>query len=859
MPGLAAKERAIRRPTFEFGRRRSLLVLSLVPAFLLTLNSTRVEAQQPQQRPAPWSGSVTPPVSIIGLDDARPFMPLELSRAWLAKVESVRVRRDQLAAEGRLYGASPGQLAEQGAALTGRLRIPVIPVHYSDVPIPYHQLDLQRRLFGTSRGDTMSFSDYWDEVSGGLLKVEGIVAPWVTLTKPARYYLPPEEHGWSSFGRIIELREEVLAASLGRIDFTQFDNDGADGIPDSGDDDGFVDFIAIVYAVKCPGDGRAGGIWPHRAAMPPFSTTSIGANGEPIRIADYVVLPALDPATCGPMRVGVLAHETGHALGLPDLYDYDGSSQGIGAWGLMGTGSHATEHSPAHLGAWAKEQLGWVTVAELSGADSTIAIPPVQQSRTVYRVQGDGREYLLLENRQRMGSDRFLAGQGLLVWSVDPERAELGAWNSDERRSAVGIIAADRRDDLARGRRADSGDTYPGRTGRAAFVTQRAGGMQLTDIELEEHLLTARITTDLPDRALHVSPEVLRVTALAGGHPVHQRLDVRQNDSVTIDWTAFTETSWLTLQRDDDALVLTADPDNLVAGVYTGTIDIRDADRSTVAQVIISFYIAAPGVGQIIATELPWSWGVAVNNGRILQASYGWDQLGLRPRPRVLSLWEGSSHPQTLARLAADALYAPIVDSRDGRMFVLARARDDNYLYELQGDGDARIIASRIGEDPAYGAAVMPDGSIAVAEWSGAISRVRRDGSVHPWMDVGYNIYQIASDHVGNLYAATYSGDVLRVSAEGDRTLLPTGFGPGRLVAIATTPDGAVLAAERGGQGRIVRIDPDGSSEVVYWSPGARFYGLAVDDGFLFALDLTYRQLLRIPLPATPAVFAAND
>ena len=786
-------------------------------------------------------------------------MPLELSRAWLGKVESVRVRRDQLAAEGRLYGVTPEDLAAQGAALTGELRIPVIPVHYADVPIPYHQLDLERRLFGESRGDTVSFSDYWSEVSGGLLTARGEVAPWVTLAKPARHYLAPEEHGWSSFGRITELREEALTATLGRVDFAEFDNDGPDGIPDSGDDDGFVDFIAIVYAVRCPGDGRAGGIWPHRAAMPPFPTTSIGANGEPIRIADYVVLPALDPATCGPMRIGVLAHETGHALGLPDLYDYDGSSQGIGAWGLMGTGSHATEHSPAHLGAWGKEQLGWVTVASVEGADSVLALPPVQQSRTVYRVQGAGSDYLLLENRQRSGSDRFLAGEGLLVWSIDPERAELGAWNSDERRAAVGILEADTRDDLARGRRADSGDTYPGRTGRSGFSTERAGGARLSGISLDDGVLNARLVTGVQHRALIASPEVLRLTALAGGNPLHQRVDVRQTGSVVVDWAAFTDASWLELERDEDALVLTADPNGLVAGTYNGTVHIRDTAHTTVAQVIISFYIATPGVGEIIATELPWSWGVAVNNGRILQASYGWDQLGLRPRPRVLSLWEGSSHPQTLARLAADALYAPIIDRRDGTMFVLARARDGNYLYELGSDGNAAIVASRIGHDPAYGAAVLPDGSIAVAEWSGAISRVRRDGTVHEWMNVGYNIYQIASDEHGNLYAATYSGDVLRVSADGDRRLIETGFGPGRLVAVATTADGAVLAAERGGQGRIVRITPDGRSEVVYWSPGARYYGLAVDDGFLFALDLTHRQLLRIPLPATPPLYARSN
>lgn len=826
-------------------------MLSLVPALALTLITTRVEAQQPLQRPAPWSGNVTPPLSIKGLDDARPFMPLELSRAWLAKVESVRVRRDQLTAEGRLYGVAPDELAAQGAALSGRLRVPVVPIRYADVAVPFSEQELQRRLFGASSGDTMSFSDYWAEVSGGLLQVDGQVTPWVTLSRPASYYLPAEQYGWSSFGRITELRREVLTAALQHLDFAQFDNDGPDGIPDSGDDDGFVDFIAIVYAVTCPGAGRAGGIWPHRAAMPPFETRSIGANGEPIRIADYVVLPALDPLTCGPLPIGVLAHETGHALGLPDLYDYDGSSQGIGAWGLMGTGSHSAQHSPAHLGAWEKEQLGWVTVRSLSGVDSTLALPPVQQSRTVYRVQGSGSEYLLLENRQRIGSDRFLAGNGLLVWHIDPERAELGAWNSDERRSAVGIIEADAQDDLARGLRADAGDPFPGRTGRSTFNTELAGGVQLTGIELDDHVIRADLLTGVTHRALIASPEVLRMTALAGNEPVHHRVTVRRTGDSGVEWTPVATAGWLDIERDADALVLTADPAGLAAGTYTATVDLRDISRATLAQVIVSFYVAAPGVGQIVATELPWSWGVAVSSGRILQASYGWDQLGLRPRPRVLSLLEGASHPQTLARLAADALYSPIVDPRDGATFVLARARDENYLYELRGNGEAQIVASRIGSEPAYGAAIMPDGTIAVAEWSGKISRVTREGIVHPWMDVGTNIYQIATDAEGTLFAATYGGDVLRVDAEGRRELIATGFGPGRLVTVATTTDGAVLAAERGGQGRILRVDANGAREVVYWSPGARYYGLAVDDGFLFALDLSSRQLLRVPLPTT--------
>jgi M6 family metalloprotease-like protein len=850
---MAAKERAIRRPPQVPGRRTVLIlcVLSLLGPMHL---ARPVAGQQPAQLPAPWSSRVAPPAPILGLTDVRPIMPLEFSRAWLQKVEAVRQRRDELSAAGRLDGMTPDELAKLGGALSGHLRIPVIPVRYSDVRIPFHESWLEQRLFGQSRGDTMTFSDYWREVSGGLLEVDGRVTPWVTLSKPARHYLPATAFGWSSFGRVIELREEVLAAIDGHVDWTLFDNDGPDGIPNSGDDDGFVDFVAIVYVIPCPGDGRTGAIWPHRAAMPPVATHSIGANGEPIRIADYVILPAVDPASCGPMNIGVLAHETGHALGLPDLYDYDGSSQGIGAWGLMGTGSHASEHSPAHPGAWEKEQLGWVTVSWIGDADSTMVLPPVQESRTVYRFDGTGGTYLLMENRQRRGSDRFLPGTGLLIWHVDPERGELGAWNSDERRAAVSLIQADGREDLERGLRADAGDPFPGRSRRDWFRTPVSGGLQLTGIEsARDGTLRMHLVTSHSYAAVVPGTDRLRMTTLAGGAPVQQTIDVRRTGGVELNWRAVSRARWLRIERAADAITLTADPGSLPAGTYTDTIRIVGRDRAVVSEILVNFYLATPGIGQVVATELPWSWGVAVRGGRILKASYGWDQFGLRPRPRVLQLWEGKTHPETLTRLAADALYSPIIDPRDGSIFVLARARDGNFLYQIQGNGDAAIIAARVGDEPAYGAALLPDGTIAVAKWNGDIARITRDGVVHPWMSVGTNVYQIAADSRGNIYAATYAGDVLRIGVDGARRVIETGFGPGRLVAIAITPEDDIIAAERGGQGRVLRAGPDGLREVVYRSHGARFYGLAVDDGFLYALDLTQRQLLRIPLPPQPA------
>jgi M6 family metalloprotease-like protein len=861
----AAMLRAADRPAAGLLPRRTATAFPVVLLFVcLGMLVPDGAAAQSARMPAAWPG-VAPPAEIAGLNDVRPLIPLEFSRAWLRKVEEVRLRRAEVHAAGELDGMSPEDAAERGAALSGVLRVPVIPVRYADVAEPFGIDQIERRLFGPNQGDTMSFAGYWDEVSGGLLRVEGEVTPWITLDKPASYYLPARQAGWGEFGRIAEIRDEALRAADRYLDFRRFDNDGSDGVPNSGDDDGYVDFVAILYALPCRGDQRSGAIWPHRAAMPAFESRDRGVDGEPIRITDYVIIPIVDPVTCGPAHIGLLAHETGHALGLPDLYDYDGSSQGIGSWGLMGTGSHNAPHSPAHLGAWEKEQLGWVRVAWLKHDDPDFVIEPVKRSRTIHRYDSPDRtgEYVLLENRQKIGSDRRLPGSGLLAWHVDPERGELGAWNNDERRAAVSIIDADGKNKLARGQRADAGDPFPGAARRTFFLSSLAHDLFLYAIEEQrDGSITARLRVGYSPPGISARPRVVRLSGVAGGGEVRQSVDVQRIGGADFEWTARPARRWLDVHGDDDVLQLRADPTGLAAGEHADTVRFYDDAGNMAGELYVSFYVAVPGVGQIVATELPWSWGLAARDGRIFKASYGWDPLGLRPRPRVLELREGDTHPLTRIRLPADALYAPLL-ADDGTGFVLARAGGQNFVYRLDADGSAAVVAARFGSSPAYGATLLPDGDMLVAEWDGRIHRVSAAGNVHLWAQLDARIYQIASDARGTVYAASYSGDVIRVRADGSLSYLATGFSRGRLVAVAATPEGDVYAAERGGEGRIIRFHRNGGREVIFRERGAQYYGIAVEESFLYALDLGQRKLLRIPLPqrepATRLVEAAPE
>ena len=106
---------------------------------------------------------------------------------------------------------------------------------------------------------------------------------------------------------------------------------------------------------------------------------------------------------------GVLAHQYGHILGLPTLYDNvssNGASQGIGNWGLMGQGLwNGSGYTPAQLSAWCRMYLGWETPIEISGDAANLSVDQFlnhsEQATRLYKLEISDTEYFLVENRQQ--------------------------------------------------------------------------------------------------------------------------------------------------------------------------------------------------------------------------------------------------------------------------------------------------------------------------------------------------------------------------------------------------------------------------------------------------------------------------
>ena len=124
------------------------------------------------------------------------------------------------------------------------------------------------------------------------------------------------------------------------------------------------------------------------------------------------------------VAIGVLAHEFGHALGLPDLYDTDYSSTGAGKLALMASGAWGTSGNspwyPSTMVGWCKNELGWVDIVEIEDDQDGISLQQSYANNDIIRVNHSqvSEEYWLIENRQKIGSDTLMPSAGLTIWHI---------------------------------------------------------------------------------------------------------------------------------------------------------------------------------------------------------------------------------------------------------------------------------------------------------------------------------------------------------------------------------------------------------------------------------------------------------
>lgn len=433
------------------------------------------------------SGQLVPTKFRVGLDSPvgrvrrgeRPTLQARQEEARLKgtplstheEVEKSRQRRIELTggspalADGTgSQTASAPELA--GVSTSGTLKNLVVMIRWSDhggraLPSSVDVDILMNNDGPHALAPTGSVRDVYLENSYGSLALDSHVTEWVTSNNTEAYYAAGSSGLVSTFH---EALKDALNKVDQTVDFRDFDTNG-DGLIDA------ITFLHSGYGAEWGGSdayGTSGSnrIWSHK-----WSIWYGWTSEEGISVYDYHISPAIWGTSGSSIgRIGVIAHETGHFLGLPDLYDTDGSGgSGIGSYGLMANswGFDGSQYYPPHLSPWSKINLGWLTptLIESSGVYSISQAETQAQAYKITQGYPSG-EYLLIENRQPAGFDAAMPQGGLAIWHIDENAGYYsegypvnGAWAGDHYR--VSLLQADGLYDLEHGYdRGDSGDLW---------------------------------------------------------------------------------------------------------------------------------------------------------------------------------------------------------------------------------------------------------------------------------------------------------------------------------------------------------------------------------------------------------------
>jgi M6 family metalloprotease-like protein len=364
-----------------------------------------------------------------------------------------------------LLGRLGGEAPEVRAAPTGSIRILVLLADFSDVPADtiQHSLDSYREML-FSLDNPHSMRNYYLWSSYGRLDMTGEIFGWFRLPLALSYYAN-DRRGMAGYPQNAQrMVEHAVIIADTTVDFSAFDNDGPDGIPNSGDDDGLVDYLMVIHAGQ-------GWEW----TMNDGDIHSHAGNMHPQWVDGVEVKPYATEPEDG--QVGTFAHELGHLLGLPDLYDITLNTYGLGMWSLMSYGSWGGGDGsrPVGLDAWSRAKLGFLEPTVMDSNHVGYGLPCVEDEPHVLKAWSEaeeGPQYFLIENRVAKSWDSYLSefGEGLLVYHID-ERA---VGNSSEGRHLVSLEQADGNFDLEQrrifGYGSDGGDPYPGVSGNRTFT-----------------------------------------------------------------------------------------------------------------------------------------------------------------------------------------------------------------------------------------------------------------------------------------------------------------------------------------------------------------------------------------------------
>jgi len=313
-----------------------------------------------------------------------------------------------------------------------------------------------RQMLFSRKYGAKSLANYYFEQSGGAYSVTGYVTDWVTVPHSEAYYGRDSDNGIDDAnGPVWRIVVDAVQQIGDSIDWNQFDRGDPYDLDGDGkyeEPDGYIDHVMLIHAgVGQEAGGGAQGddaIWSHSwwvdygSGKGPFGLGGVRCGSSDKWIGPYTIQPEDG-------QVGVFAHEFGHDLGLPDVYDtvYSGE-ESAGFWTLMSSGSwlgdkdKALGSSPSSMSIWEKYVLGYVnpTVVDF-GSRRVVTLFRTNYkgaSNKAIRINLPPYRYVIDINEPHSGNYEWWSGNGNMLDNLltlngdidltDASRAKLEFW-----------------------------------------------------------------------------------------------------------------------------------------------------------------------------------------------------------------------------------------------------------------------------------------------------------------------------------------------------------------------------------------------------------------------------------------------
>ncbi len=364
----------------------------------------------------------------------------------------------------------------------GNNKVFVLLIDFPDYTASDTAASINGKIFGDGDSDDYpyeSLRNYYRRSSYNQLELQGSTLGWYRSAY-TRADVPQTNAG----------RENLIKQAL-----TYFDGLGHDFSQYDNDNDGVIDYFLVIWTG--PAGDWATFWWGYYTGW----SSSFILDGKQFSGARYSWQWELYPflSTFYP---DVTIHETGHALGLPDLYDYNdtvGPNGGVGGLDMMD--GRWGDHN-----GFSKMLLDWLTPQVLSSGSQTYVLRPTGRYPDAvifwpnYDIAGPFTEFFMVQNRTRVENDFDLLGSGigpppgeaadgLLIWHIDANLDVDGRFafdNSYTMHKFVRLMEADGLEEIEQTSRGNAGDYYvPGNafgTGTVPNTTAYDGSLTKVDL-----------------------------------------------------------------------------------------------------------------------------------------------------------------------------------------------------------------------------------------------------------------------------------------------------------------------------------------------------------------------------------------